>query len=135
MPALDAESRQTAPVLPAPARPARPVVVDFYEEEEKLDQTLAALQQRVNQFRTQKETLKAQYTAANALTSVNESVARISNTLGDSSAALERAQEKSPTCRRARAPPTSSFILRHSGQARRISLSGRRQDVKADARS
>ena len=94
MPALDAESRQTAPVFPAPARPARPVVVDFYEEEEKLDQTLAALQQRVNQFRTQKETLKAQYTAANALTSVNESVARISNTLGDSSAALERAQEK-----------------------------------------
>jgi len=64
------------------------------EEQEKLEQTLAALQERVNQFRTQKETLKAQYTAANAMTSVNESVAGISNTLGDSSAALERAQEK-----------------------------------------
>ena len=64
------------------------------EEEEKLEQTLAELQQRVNQFRTQKETLKAQYTAASAMTSVNESVAGISTTLGDSGAALERAQDK-----------------------------------------
>jgi phage shock protein A len=64
------------------------------EEQEKLEQTLAELQQRVNQFRTQKETLKAQYTAASAMTSVNESVAGISTTLGDSGAALERAQDK-----------------------------------------
>jgi phage shock protein A len=64
------------------------------EEEQKLEQTLSALQQRVNQFRTQKETLKAQYTAANAMTSVNESIAGISTTLGDSGAALERAQDK-----------------------------------------
>ncbi len=67
------------------------------EEEEKLEQTLAALQQRVNQFRTQKETLKAQYTAASAMTSVNESVAGISTTLGDSGAALQRAQDKIAT--------------------------------------
>ena len=64
------------------------------EEEEKLERTLAALQERVNQFRTQKETLKAQYTAANAEASVNESVAGISSTLGDSGAALQRAQDK-----------------------------------------
>jgi phage shock protein A len=67
------------------------------EEQEKLEQTLAALQERVNQFRTQKETLKAQYTAANAEASVNESVAGISSTLGDSGAALERAQDKIAT--------------------------------------
>jgi phage shock protein A len=67
------------------------------EEEEKLEQTLAALQQRVNQFRTQKETLKAQYAAASAMTSVNESVAGISSTLGDSGAALQRAQDKIAT--------------------------------------
>ncbi len=67
------------------------------EEEEKLEQTLSALQARVNQFRTQKETLKAQYTAANAMTSVNESVAGISSTLGDSGAALQRAQDKIAT--------------------------------------
>src|SRR5215467_11110705 len=34
------------------------------EEEEKLGNTLQALQERVNTFRTQKEVLKAQYTAA-----------------------------------------------------------------------
>jgi phage shock protein A len=64
------------------------------EQEQKLEQTLQALQQRVNQFRTQKEMLKAQYTAASAESSVNESVAGISSTLGDSGAALERAQDK-----------------------------------------
>jgi phage shock protein A len=64
------------------------------EEEQKLEQALAALQQRVNNFRTQKEVLKAQYTAASAASSVNESVAGISSTLGDSGAALQRAQDK-----------------------------------------
>jgi len=67
------------------------------EQEEKLGQTLQALQQRVNTFRTQKEVLKAQYAAASATTSVNEDVAGISSTLGDSGAALQRAQDKIAT--------------------------------------
>ena len=67
------------------------------EEEQKMGQTLQVLQDRVNKFRTQKETLKAQYTAASAMTSVNESVAGISTTLGDSGAALQRAQDKIAT--------------------------------------
>jgi phage shock protein A len=67
------------------------------EEQEKLTQTLAALQDRVNKFRSQKEVLKAQYTAASAVSSVNESVAGISGTLGDSGAALQRAQDKIAT--------------------------------------
>ena len=67
------------------------------EQEEKLGQTLQALQQRVNTFRTQKEVLKAQYTAAAASASVNEDVAGISSTLGDSGAALQRAQDKIAT--------------------------------------
>ena len=54
------------------------------EEEQKLEQTLAALQERVSQFRTQKETLKAQYTAASAEASVDESIAGISSTLNRS---------------------------------------------------
>jgi phage shock protein A len=62
-----------------------------------MGQTLQVLQDRVNKFRTQKETLKAQYTAASAMTSVNESVAGISTTLGDSGAALQRAQDKIAT--------------------------------------
>ena len=64
------------------------------DEEEKLSHTLQTLQARVNQFRTQKETMKAQYSAAQALTSVNEGVAGISKTMGDSGAALARAQDK-----------------------------------------
>jgi len=67
------------------------------EQEEKLGQTLQALQQRVNTFRTQKEVLKAQYAAASAESSVNESVAGISGTLDDSGAALQRAQDKIAT--------------------------------------
>jgi phage shock protein A len=67
------------------------------EQEQKLEQTLTALQDRVNKFRTQKETLKAQYTAAQAMTSVNESVTGISTTLGDSGAELQRAQDKIST--------------------------------------
>jgi phage shock protein A len=64
------------------------------EEEAKLGQTLKTLQARVTQFRTQKETLKAQYTAAQAMTSVNEGVAGISKSISDSGAALTRAQDK-----------------------------------------
>jgi phage shock protein A len=67
------------------------------EEEGKLTQTLSVLQKRVNDFRTQKETMKAQYTAAKAVTSVNESTAGISKSFNDSGAALQRAQDKIAT--------------------------------------
>jgi phage shock protein A len=67
------------------------------EQEEKLEHTLEALQKRVNEFRTQKEVLKAQYTAAKAETSVDESVAGISRDVGDSGEALQRAQDKIAT--------------------------------------
>ena len=63
-------------------------------EEQKLEQTLDALQKRVNTFRTQKEVLKAQYTAAQAETTVGESAAGISTTFGDSGAELQRTQDK-----------------------------------------
>jgi phage shock protein A len=64
------------------------------EEEDKLTKTLQSLQERVNQFRSQKEVLKAQYTASQAMSTVDESVAGISKSIGDSGAALQRAQEK-----------------------------------------
>jgi phage shock protein A len=63
-------------------------------EEQKLEQTLDALQKRVNTFRTQKEVLKAQYTAAQAETTVGESAAGISQNFGDSGAELQRTQDK-----------------------------------------
>ncbi len=64
------------------------------EQEEKLSQTLSTLQHKVNDFRTRKEVLKAQYTAAQAQTSIDENVAGISDTIGDTGAALQRAQDK-----------------------------------------
>ncbi len=64
------------------------------EQEEKLGQTLAALQKKVNDFRTQKEVMKAQYTAASAMSSADASAAGISSTFGDSGAELQRAQDK-----------------------------------------
>jgi phage shock protein A len=67
------------------------------EQEDKLTYTLEALQKRVNDFRTQKEVLKAQYTAAKAESSVGESAAGISRTFGDSGAELQRAQDKIAT--------------------------------------
>jgi phage shock protein A len=67
------------------------------EQEEKLEHTLEALQKRVNDFRTQKEVLKAQYTAAKAETAVDESTAGISRDLGDSGEAVQRAQDKIAT--------------------------------------
>src|SRR6202142_637155 len=64
------------------------------EQEQKLEHTLEVLQQRVNTFRTQKEVMKAQYSAAQAESSVNASVAGISGDFGDEGAALQRAQDK-----------------------------------------
>jgi phage shock protein A len=67
------------------------------EQEGKLEQALAAMQKRVNDFRSRKEVMKAQYAAAQALSSVDESVAGISTSFGDSGAALQRAQDKIAT--------------------------------------
>jgi len=64
------------------------------DEEQKMEQTLSTLQQRVNEFRSKKEVMKAQYTAASAMTSVNEETAGISKSFSDSGAALQRAQDK-----------------------------------------
>jgi phage shock protein A len=79
------------------------------EQEQKLEQTLGQLQDRVNAFRTQKETLKAEYTASSAVTSVNESVAGISKSINDSGAALQRAQDKIATMQ-SRAQATDELL-------------------------
>ena len=63
-------------------------------EEQKMTQTLSTLQQRVNNFRSQKEVMKAQYTAAQAESSVNEEATGISKSFSDSGAEIQRAQDK-----------------------------------------
>jgi len=64
------------------------------EEQEKLEHTLAALQQRVNTFRTQKEVLKAQYSAAKAESAIGETATGISKSFGDTGQDIQRAQDK-----------------------------------------
>jgi len=90
--AREALSRKTAAQTQIDAM--EPQHQQIVEEERKLGETLKALQARVNQFRTQKETMKAQYSAATAVSSVNESVAGISKSFGDSGQTLQRAQDK-----------------------------------------
>jgi phage shock protein A len=67
------------------------------EEQEKLEHTLAALQQRVNTFRTQKEVLKAQYTAAKAQSDIGATAAGISTSFSDTGADIQRATDKIAT--------------------------------------
>jgi phage shock protein A len=64
------------------------------EQEQKLVETSQALQARVEKFRTQKETLKASYTAAEAQTKVGEAVSGISTSTKDAGATMQRAQDK-----------------------------------------
>jgi phage shock protein A len=70
---------------------------ELAEQEAKLGQALAQLQERVNHFRSQKEVMKAQYTAAQASAAVNAEAAGISSDFGDTGEALARAQDKIAT--------------------------------------
>lgn len=64
------------------------------EQEEKLVQAQKQLQAKVEAFRTQKETIKANYSAAEAQTRINESFSGLSSELGDVGVAIQRAQDK-----------------------------------------
>jgi phage shock protein A len=63
-------------------------------QEDKLVVTTQQLQSRIDAFRTQKETLKASYTAAQAQTKIGEAISGISESMGDTGLAMERAQDK-----------------------------------------
>jgi phage shock protein A len=64
------------------------------ELETQLVQTSQELQIRVERFRTQKETMKASYTAAEAQTKVGEAVSGISDSTRSAGATMQRAQDK-----------------------------------------
>lgn len=64
------------------------------EQEEKLIQSSQQLQARVDAFRTQKETIKATYSAAEAQAKIGEAFSGISNELGDVGLAIQRAEDK-----------------------------------------
>ncbi|MFT8396541.1 PspA/IM30 family protein [Propionibacterium sp.] len=64
------------------------------EEEEKLVRASQRLQAKVDAFRTRKETIKAQYSAAEAQTRVNDAFSGLSEEMGDVGRAIERAEDK-----------------------------------------
>jgi len=68
-------------------------------EQQKLINTEKKLSAKVNAFRTKKETIKAQYTAAEAQVKVKEAVTGISEEMADVGFAIDRAEEKTETMR------------------------------------
>jgi phage shock protein A len=63
-------------------------------DEEKLTLASQRLQQKVDAFRMQKETIKATYTAAQAQSRIGEAISGISEEMGDVGMAVQRAQDK-----------------------------------------
>ena len=68
-------------------------------EQQKLIQTEKKLSAKIEAFRTKKETIKAQYTAAEAQVKVKEAVTGISEEMADVGFAIGRAEEKTETMR------------------------------------
>ena len=63
-------------------------------EQEKLTAAEQRLQAKVSAFRTKKEVIKAQYTAAQAQVRIGSALSGISEEMGDISLAVERAENK-----------------------------------------
>ena len=68
-------------------------------EQEKLTQAEQRLQAKVNAFRTKKEIIKAQYSAAQAQVRIGSALSGVSEEMGDISLAIERAENKTETLR------------------------------------
>ncbi len=64
------------------------------EEEEKLSRASQRLQAKVDSFRTRKETIKANYSAAQAQTRINEAFSGIGEEMGDVGMAIQRAEDR-----------------------------------------
>jgi phage shock protein A len=64
------------------------------DQQQKLQAAETRLATKVEAFRTKKETIKAQYTAADAQVKITESVTGISEEMADVGLAVQRAEEK-----------------------------------------
>ncbi|HEV2346059.1 MAG TPA: PspA/IM30 family protein [Actinocrinis sp.] len=67
---------------------------NLIKQEENLTRAVKGAQAKVDAFRTQKETIKANYTAAQAQTRIAETLTGISEEMGDVGLAIQRAQDK-----------------------------------------
>ncbi|HVB26010.1 MAG TPA: PspA/IM30 family protein [Ktedonobacteraceae bacterium] len=78
-------------------------------QEQKLVQMEQTISARVEAFRTQKEMVKSQYSAATAQVKINEQVTGISQEMGEMNMAMQRAQDKVLTMQ-ARANAMDSLV-------------------------
>ncbi len=69
-------------------------IAQMAEQEQRLELTSHRLEARVQSFKTRRDTLSAQYSAARASTRIGETLTGISKEVGDAGMAVERAQEK-----------------------------------------
>jgi phage shock protein A len=69
-------------------------IAQLRAQEEKLIQMERTVSARVEAFRTQKEMVKAQYSAAQAQVKINEAVTGISQEMSEMNLAMQRAQDK-----------------------------------------
>ena len=69
------------------------------QEQERLTQAEQRLKYKVNSFRTQKEVIKAQYTAAEASVRIGGALSGLSEEMSDVGSAVERAQTKTEQMR------------------------------------
>lgn len=69
-------------------------IADISKEQEKLMATEKRLSAKIESFRSTKETIKAQYSAAEAQVKITESVSGISEEMSDVGLAVQRAQDK-----------------------------------------
>jgi len=69
-------------------------IADIAKEQEKLMVTEKRLSAKIESFRSTKETIKAQYSAAEAQVKITESVSGISEEMSDVGMAVQRAQDK-----------------------------------------
>jgi phage shock protein A len=96
-------------------------------DEEKLTLYSQQVQAKLDAFRTQKETIKARYTAAEATTRINEAMSGISEDMGDIGMAIQRAEDKTLQMQ-ARAGAIDELLA--SGGL--DDLTGHRDDIQAE---
>jgi phage shock protein A len=69
-------------------------ITDLNDQQQKLMTAESRLAMKVESFRTKKETIKAQYSAADAQVKITETVTGISEEMADVGMAVQRAEEK-----------------------------------------
>jgi phage shock protein A len=69
-------------------------IIDMQTQQDKLEQTEKRLSAKVEEFRSMKEVIKAQYTAAEAQVRIKENLTGISEEMADVGVAMNRAEDK-----------------------------------------